>query len=295
MARKVAFACAFCGKLGETTTSAANRAARGGSRLFCGRECSYAMKRTGRTVPDWSQRRFEQRSTAVEVACAGCQSAMWLPKSKVRAEVHCSVDCLKRTRELIRSARERRCDVCDSAFFPRPAQIALGEGRYCSRRCFNSLGNISSPANLALAVQGRRTAIAEGRIVYPKGSDNPLWKGGKEAAYRRAVASGRNAERLRNYRKANPHKVKEFHQRRKGRKVGRLPRGTIAALLVAQRRRCAICQTGIAVGYQVDHIQPLARGGTHEPRNLQLLCKTCNVRKSARDPLDYMRLIGRLL
>jgi 5-methylcytosine-specific restriction endonuclease McrA len=40
---------------------------------------------------------------------------------------------------------------------------------------------------------------------------------------------------------------------------------------------------------------PLALGGGHVPRNLQLLCPRCNVAKQAKHPLDYMRQIGRLL
>jgi 5-methylcytosine-specific restriction endonuclease McrA len=36
-------------------------------------------------------------------------------------------------------------------------------------------------------------------------------------------------------------------------------------------------------------------GGKHEPRNLQLLCPSCNVRKGAQHPLAYMRKVGMLL
>jgi len=62
-----------------------------------------------------------------------------------------------------------------------------------------------------------------------------------------------------------------------------------------QRWKCAVCAVGIKDNYHLDHITPLARGGKHEPRNLQLLCPTCNVRKSAKDPIAYMRELGRLL
>ena len=55
------------------------------------------------------------------------------------------------------------------------------------------------------------------------------------------------------------------------------------------------CTVSIADGYHVDHIQPLALGGSNDKANLQLLCPTCNLRKSAKHPVDFMRETGRLL
>lgn len=34
---------------------------------------------------------------------------------------------------------------------------------------------------------------------------------------------------------------------------------------------------------EVDHIVPLSRGGTHEPRNLQAACKRCHSHKTAHE------------
>ncbi len=103
------------------------------------------------------------------------------------------------------------------------------------------------------------------------------------------------AARTRAYRKANPHKVREFSQRRSGRKTGRLPRGFVAKLLALQRGRCAVCRISISKKYHVDHITALAKGGKHAPENIQLLCPTCNLRKSAKDPIDFMQSRGFLL
>jgi 5-methylcytosine-specific restriction endonuclease McrA len=141
----------------------------------------------------------------------------------------------------------------------------------------------------------RRQMEADGKIKRYYGPDNPLWKGGHEARLRRYVESGRSAEQLRRYRAANPHKAREWAQNRRNRKVGKLPYGTVPRIGDAQKWRCAICGTGIRDGYHVDHIMPIARGGKHEPRNIQLLCESCNVRKNAKDPIQYMQEIGRLL
>jgi 5-methylcytosine-specific restriction endonuclease McrA len=74
-----------------------------------------------------------------------------------------------------------------------------------------------------------------------------------------------------------------------------LPRGFIAKLFLLQRKKCTICRRSIEAGYHVDHITALAKGGKHEPWNIQLLCATCNVRKSAKDPIEYMQSRGYLL
>jgi len=44
-------------------------------------------------------------------------------------------------------------------------------------------------------------------------------------------------------------------------------------------RPCAICGEPAE---HLDHITPLARGGTDRPTNLQPLCANCNLRKSDR-------------
>jgi hypothetical protein len=45
-------------------------------------------------------------------------------------------------------------------------------------------------------------------------------------------------------------------------------------------RRCARC--GSAEDLSIDHIVPLAAGGTHDLDNLQVLCRSCNSSKGAK-------------
>jgi hypothetical protein len=51
-------------------------------------------------------------------------------------------------------------------------------------------------------------------------------------------------------------------------------------LWAKHQARCAIC--GSARFLEVDHIVPVARGGTSEPSNLRLLCRDCNRAEAAR-------------
>lgn len=69
----------------------------------------------------------------------------------------------------------------------------------------------------------------------------------------------------------------------------------IQTIGAAQRWRCAVCAIGIKSDYEVDHVVPLALGGSDDKGNLQLLCMRCNRSKGAKHPLDFAKKLGRLL
>jgi len=67
-------------------------------------------------------------------------------------------------------------------------------------------------------------------------------------------------------------------------------------LLAAQTHRCAYCKADLRkVKRHLDHIIPLARGGSNDKENLQYLCAPCNQSKGAKDPIQFAREQGRLL
>ncbi len=106
-------------------------------------------------------------------------------------------------------------------------------------------------------------------------------------------------EHIRQWNKNNPDKVRAHHHRRRARRRnagGTFTAGDIAEIRKLQRNRCARCEQSLKrKKVHIDHITPLARGGTNDRRNLQLLCALCNDSKGARDPIDDMRRLGRLL
>lgn len=55
---------------------------------------------------------------------------------------------------------------------------------------------------------------------------------------------------------------------------------TIRRALLAAQPWCDECST--TVDLTVDHIVPVALGGTHARHNLRVLCRSCNSRKGAR-------------
>ena len=128
------------------------------------------------------------------------------------------------------------------------------------------------------------------------------------AASREKIAEyyAANAERINalqaEYRNANPDKRAANDRNRRARKrnaEGKHTAADIRSIFEKQRGLCSNCQTKLfksgAKKYHVDHIMPLALGGSNWPSNLQCLCPTCNLSKNAKDPIEWAQQNGRLI
>ena len=69
----------------------------------------------------------------------------------------------------------------------------------------------------------------------------------------------------------------------------------VRAMLIRQHGRCVVCRVNISKIYHIDHIMPLALGGSNKISNIQLLCPYCNRSKHATHPITFMQLRGFLL
>ncbi|MFN3361388.1 MAG: HNH endonuclease [Pseudanabaenaceae cyanobacterium] len=56
---------------------------------------------------------------------------------------------------------------------------------------------------------------------------------------------------------------------------------------VCQRDGYRCCSCGSTQNLTIDHIIPLAKGGTNDSSNLQTLCRSCNCRKNGRYHLIF--------
>lgn len=236
-------------------------------------------------------------------ACLNCGKPFVLPKCNDWREHCCSSECKtevrQRKKENSELLRTRQCITCGKSFIARGTQIRDGQGRYCSNKC--SIGAMTagrSQESYAKSSASLRRSIQEGRYSPPKGASHHQWTGGKPAAVARQIEKSKTPEgrqKRKAYLKANPEKPREWSHKRSSGKVQKLPYGTVPRIGELQRWKCAICAVSVREKYHVDHIMPLAKGGEHTPANLQLLCPSCNVRKSAKHPVDYMQSRGFLL
>lgn len=103
---------------------------------------------------------------------------------------------------------------------------------------------------------------------------------------------------MREWQLNNPERVKMHSQNRRARKLsvgGKLSSDLAERLFVLQRGLCACCGLPLGDDYHMDHIMPLALGGSNEDSNIQLLRAFCNHSKRAKHPIEYMRSKGYLL
>jgi 5-methylcytosine-specific restriction endonuclease McrA len=113
--------------------------------------------------------------------------------------------------------------------------------------------------------------------------ENPEKRREYEARYRE-----KNPGHTTRWRQRNPDKAQALNRadklrRRAGRASG-LCRAYAAILLGDP---CSYCG---GVGGQIDHIEPVARGGSNEWDNLTAACGGCNRRKFTASPLDHVHV-----
>lgn len=70
-----------------------------------------------------------------------------------------------------------------------------------------------------------------------------------------------------------------------------IPKGIRVAVFEACEGRCRYCQTDSGP-FDIDHVVPYSRGGSHEFSNFTLSCAPCNRSKGARTPEEWRGVTG---
>lgn len=108
----------------------------------------------------------------------------------------------------------------------------------------------------------------------------------------------KNSQRSLRWKSKNPEAFKAILLTRKARKRnadGRFGGLDIARIMQEQKSLCVYCSVDVSSGYHLDHKMPLCKGGSNWPDNIQVLCATCNLRKSKKthnEFLEYLKKEG---
>lgn len=176
------------------------------------------------------------------------------------------------------------CIGCKISFRPRSAKI-----RFCSARC-GSVATAKSRRTGGPPIEytcikchtkfkGYRSGPRKycSHKCHTSGATNPSYRHGLRHTRRYAQIQQKNVRAKR--RQAD----------------GTFTIEDIQRILIRQHGLCIYCKISIDKKYEIDHIVPLARGGSNWPSNLQLLCSRCNRRKHITSHEIFARKMGLLL
>lgn len=116
------------------------------------------------------------------------------------------------------------------------------------------------------------------------------WLNENDAGYR-----DRSREYLRAWLSENKDKVRVYFGNRRAREKGAdgvYTEEDIVEINQSQNFSCTYCGASTKEEYHVDHIEPLSRGGSNWPRNLQILCPSCNMSKNAKNHCEFLEMLA---
>jgi len=265
----------------------------------------------------------------IQRQCLTCGMEFWAWPSRVRkgGGKFCSPAC--RARNQI-ACEPRLCITCGKKFQCQPSRIRRGRDKFCSQVCHyqNRITRETctcgacgkeferKPSSIrrkgdkfcSPACRVRSQITRETRVCLTCGKEfqrllsHIRQHGGnfcsKACIRRNDVKRGREHPTYKHGQSGTPEYVRAAAAIRRTRKRnagGTFTVADIKQLEIRQHFRCRYCACSIKHRYHIDHIQPISRGGSSDPKNLQLLCPTCNMRKSNLTPEKFAQKMGLLL
>lgn len=243
-----------------------------------------------RTGPRYASRK------GADITCSACGKSFYLPPSKIkRGEKSCSIKCRDVLKRLVThndAERTKKCACCgewksfDDFANQAGSKVSVnGESRqaYC-RICSAAKSKEWAEANPAEKKRHRADS-------YWRNPDKYRAEKRGMSLEKRAIKNARQRE----WRKANMDKVLMWNRLRVHRQrcAGDMPdRIDIEALLCSQDARCTYCGVLLVDGFHIDHKTPVSRDGKNDIENIQLLCQTCNLKKSSKTHDEYAAMVG---
>lgn len=104
----------------------------------------------------------------------------------------------------------------------------------------------------------------------------------------------KHSERIRRYRRKNHAGIRESEKRKEHARrgaFGKLSKDIESVLFSQQMGLCLCCNKELGDNYHLDHIMPIKLGGTNTDDNVQLLRSECNLRKGAKHPDEWRKIL----
>lgn len=270
---KIERPCAHCG---ATLRLFPNQVKRG--KRFCGTDCYRASQRQPRT----------------EKACSNCGTVKRLdefygnPNMALGRTSRCKV-CIRADVLAYRAARPEQTTAWKQQWARSENGIKYGKAyrhRHRDRRLAAMRAWYQAHREEQLARKRERGPLMREarRAYYLARRDH------QRAQFRRWYEANRERDRAngRRWSKENRDKARAIWMRRRARKLAAFRADVIPTVIFERDRwRCGICGKRVRRrDASIDHVIPLAKGGTHEPGNVQCAHLLCNIRKGARLPLQ---------
>lgn len=229
--------------------------------------------------------------------CEKCGKEFSVPPSRISARFcshPCSITYGANNPTWKGGLVEKKCLHCGKPTFAKPSHLHNNAGNYCSnsckakgsgqafsKKCFeHRIVKHCNVCNIEIRVKPSHKHI-EGTYCSKKCM---------AIGYKTKLIGMNNP----NFRHGKSHIASHYIRQRKL-ALGSYDKSYPSILYKLQKGKCANCSQKLYGKYDVDHIQPIAKGGTNYQENIQLLCKSCNCKKQALDPFDWANRNGKLL
>lgn len=236
-------------------------------------------------------RRFVRNGKCVEcnrIACSKRAEAQ-------RAANPAKVKRIAEKRAVAKERREKEKKISEAASIIRQARqgaIARGDLTYIGRQCPRGHDGLRYTKHGACVACAAAISASDEKKRY----DAEYLKRNADRIRERmrkyhAANPGYNAQKAKEWVAKNPERRKAIAQnykhRRRAQEEGGISSADLLAWKKAARKVCYWCGKKCARNFTVDHYEPLSKGGKHEASNLVIACRSCNLRKSAKDPEQF--------